>query len=61
MTREEYLKNKDLIEKWADGASIETSYENEEDWFVIPDPNWNENYKYRLKKFTPKQGETILV
>jgi hypothetical protein len=61
MTREAYLKHKDLIEAWANGAEIEYKYREivnqfkfEDAWKLIITPEWNEDKEYRIKPVEPE-------
>ena len=51
MTREGYLKHKDLIEAWANGADIEVC-RLPDIWKQMDDINWCDDCEYRIK---PKQ------
>ena len=49
MKREDYLKHKELIEAWANGAEIQIKNEDET-WKTIEEPNWIfDKYEYRIK------------
>ena len=49
MTKEEYLKHKDVIDAWANGAKIEASHDGKE-WFPCDDnPNWFLSVHFRVK------------
>ena len=52
MTREGYLKHKDLIEAWANGAEIQCISPTKNKWYDIVDPEWYENVEYRIKPQT---------
>lgn len=49
MTREGYLKHKELIEAWVNGAKIQWFNEVRESWFPAAAPQWDEEVKYRVK------------
>lgn len=64
MTREGYLKHKEVFHAWVDGAIIEFSRDGFDscNWFISDGPpKWSEDTEYRVKPFIPKQGDTILV
>ena len=52
MTREGYLKHKDLIEAWVNGADIEYFVDVYKYWDYTEAPLWREEIEYRIK---PKQ------
>ena len=52
MTRGAYLKHKDLIEAWANGAEVEAKTKYGEWLLLVPNPSWSEDVEYRIK---PKQ------
>jgi hypothetical protein len=60
MTKGGYLKHKELIEAWADGAEIQFKIYGKS-WVDTDGPIWEENAEYRIKPFIPKQGDTVLV
>jgi hypothetical protein len=47
MTKEAYLKHKDLIEAWANGAEIEMY--TRDIWVSTLTPGWSESIEYRIK------------
>jgi len=49
MTREEYLKHKELMEAWANGAEIEGYFGRTYGWVHIDNPSWAEDFEYRIK------------
>ena len=55
MTREGYLKNKDLIESWLNGGEVEYFSNVHKTWRIDEYPTWCDNMKYRIK---PKQTIT---
>lgn len=54
MTREAYLKHKELIEAWANGAEIQYYYEAYNSWVDADGPNWDEKNQYRIKPAQPQ-------
>lgn len=54
MTKQEYLKHKDLIEEWAKGSKIEFYCDSSKSWFTTDNPAWSLHIKYRLEKSKPK-------
>jgi hypothetical protein len=58
VTREAYLKHKDLIEAWANGAEIKylgkEINEDNEIWIDCVNPKWNEDKEYRIKPVEPE-------
>lgn len=39
----------ELIKKWADGAVIEASPLNTDEWILAPRPQWLDDWKYRVR------------
>lgn len=54
MTKQEYLKHRDLIEEWAKGSKIEYYCTIINKWLPIDNPNWELHIIYRLEKPKPK-------
>jgi hypothetical protein len=48
MTREGYLKHKEIIEAWANGAEIEYQ-ESSDDWYIVANPFWDTDSAFRVK------------
>lgn len=42
-------KHSELIKAWADGATIEVKYDEDNSWVEVEKPEWNEHAEYRLK------------
>jgi len=57
VTRESYLKHKDLIEAWANGAEIEALIGD--NWEECT-PSWNEDRDYCIKQVEPKKKTIVL-
>lgn len=49
MNREGYIKHKDVIEAWANGAEIEYYAPVKECWVLTRQPEWLSQTKYRIK------------
>ena len=49
MTIESYIKNKEIIEAWADGKEIEFFSEELGIWEYLYTPFWEDNIEYRIK------------
>ena len=48
------------IKAWADGGSIEESFEKDNTWMTSPKPEWNSNHlKFRIKQ--PKKLQHLFV
>ena len=47
MIREDILKHRDVFNKWLDGAEIQ--YYDGKEWINIENPDWDKNFKYRVK------------
>ncbi len=48
MTRDEYKKHKDLIDKWAAGAEIELRIDKNRQWIATDVPDWSVDCEYRI-------------
>lgn len=61
MERQEYLKHKETIDAWANGAEIEASHDGEE-WFPCNDePSWFVSVNFRVKPApTFELGDKVL-
>ncbi len=53
MTREGYLKHKELFTAWSNGAEIEIKDKDCDVWVVTQTPCWSVNRKYRLRVNKP--------
>ena len=52
MTREELIKNWDVIEAFKNGAEVECINHNikGDEWLIVPDPFWTRHCSYRVKQ-----------
>jgi len=48
MIREDILKHRDVFNKWLDGAEIQF-LNNSNEWIDLKNPNWDKEFKYRVK------------
>lgn len=53
MTPEGYKKHKELIEAWANGATIQVLGIKSQEWITLMFPCWSEDMTYRIKPATP--------
>jgi len=42
-------KHAELIKAWADGAEIECRIDEHDSWVQFANPNWNNEFEYRIK------------
>lgn len=52
--KSKYHPHHDLIVAWAKGAKIQRYDSFTDKWYNVPNPNWGDNLKYRLKPTTTK-------
>jgi hypothetical protein len=50
-------KHAEVIKAWANGAEIQCSMKNDNDWFDVEVPDWDLSLNYRIKP-EPKYPET---
>lgn len=51
-------KHAAIIKAWADGAEIQSRFNDNLPWHDNPDPNWQESWQYRVK---PLMATEVIV